>query len=53
MPSITAHEWSRALLLAQFSAQPDALSPALVLEEMRSYAAAQSFNLLLAISCTA
>jgi len=47
MPSITAHEWSRRLLLTQFSAQSATLAPSLVLEEMRSYAAAQSFNLLL------
>ena len=47
MPSITANEWSRALLLTQFSVRPEALAPAVVLEEMRSYATAHSFNILL------
>jgi pimeloyl-ACP methyl ester carboxylesterase len=47
MPSITGHEWSRKLLLAQFSAQAARLSPSLVLEEMRSYASAESFSLML------
>jgi pimeloyl-ACP methyl ester carboxylesterase len=47
MPEIIAHEWSRGLLLAQFSSQAAMLPPSLVLEEMRSYAAAQSFNLVL------
>ncbi|MBT2322615.1 alpha/beta fold hydrolase [Variovorax paradoxus] len=44
MPTITAHEWSRGLLLTQFSAQSALLAPSLVLEEMRSYASARSFN---------
>ncbi|MGJ7506990.1 alpha/beta fold hydrolase [Variovorax sp. GT1P44] len=47
MPAIAEHEWSRKLLLAQFSAQPTRLSPALVLEEMRSYASAESFSVIL------
>jgi pimeloyl-ACP methyl ester carboxylesterase len=47
MPSIIAHEWSRALLLTQFSVRSQELAPSLVLEEMRNYAAAHSFNLLL------
>ncbi|MGO4390812.1 alpha/beta fold hydrolase [Variovorax sp. M-6] len=44
MPSITAHEWSRSLLLARFSPYARKLAPALVLEEMRSYASARSFE---------
>lgn len=44
MPAIAAHGWSRALLLAQFSASGAGLSPALVQEEMRSLAAANSFD---------
>ena len=47
MPSIAAHEWSRILLLAQFSPQAHRLPPALVREEMQSYAGAQSFSLML------
>ncbi|CAN7293420.1 MULTISPECIES: alpha/beta fold hydrolase [unclassified Variovorax] len=47
MPTITAHEWSRRLLLTQFSAQSAMLAPSLVLEEMRSCAAARSFDLVL------
>lgn len=44
MPTLVSHDWSRRLLLAQLSVQPAALAPALVLEEMRSYAAARSFD---------
>lgn len=47
MPAIATHEWTRTLLLAQFSPLAHRLSPALVLEEMRSYASAQSFSLML------
>jgi pimeloyl-ACP methyl ester carboxylesterase len=44
MPAITAHGWSRALLLAQFSPLGRALAPALVRDEMRSLALAKSFG---------
>lgn len=47
MPSIAAHEWSRALLLAQFSPLAHRLPAPLVLHEMRSFAAAESFKLML------
>ncbi|MDM0033875.1 alpha/beta fold hydrolase [Variovorax sp. J22P271] len=47
MPALVAHAWARTLLLARFSAQGRRLSPALVLEEMRSYAVAKSFDLML------
>ncbi len=47
MPGIVAHGWSRALLLAQFSARAPSLAPSLVLEEMRSYATSSSFDPLL------
>ena len=47
MPAIAAHDWSRALLLARFSPQARRLSPELVLTEMRSYASAASFKLML------
>jgi len=47
MPTLAAHAWSRTLLLSRFSPQAHRLSSALVLEEMHSYAAAQSFNLML------
>ncbi len=47
MPRITENETARALLLAQFSARPRELAPALVLEEMRSYAAAACFDVML------
>ena len=47
MPSIVAHDWSRRLLLARLSARSATLPPALVLEEMRSRAAAPSFDAVL------
>jgi pimeloyl-ACP methyl ester carboxylesterase len=47
MPSLIAHEWSRRLLLARFSVEPAALPPSMVLEEMRSYASARSFEAVL------
>jgi pimeloyl-ACP methyl ester carboxylesterase len=47
MPSITASDRWRRLLLTQFSAQADSLAPSLVLEEMRSYAAAPCFDRML------
>lgn len=47
MPTITSHDWSRRLLLAQLSAQAAALTPSMVLEEMRSYASARSFDAVL------
>ena len=47
MPDLTAHAWSRTLLFARFSPAAGQLSAALVLEEMQSWAAAQSFGLLL------
>ena len=47
MPTLISHDWSRRLLLAQLSVQPAALPPSMVLEEMRSYAAARSFEAVL------
>ena len=47
MPTLISHEWSRRLLLAQFSVQPAALPASMVLEEMRSYACARSFEAVL------
>lgn len=47
MPAITANALARTLLFAQFSARPRALSSVATLEEMRSYAAAPSFDALL------
>lgn len=47
MPLITANALSRSLLLAQFSARPWTLSPAVTLDEMRSYVASPSFDELL------
>lgn len=47
MPQIVRDPVGRTLLLPQLSARPWRLSPAVVLEEMRSYAASQSFDELL------
>ena len=47
MPFITRHAVTRSLLLAQFSARPWRLAPQVCLDEMRSYAAAPSFDKLL------
>lgn len=47
MPALAAHEWSRMLLLARFSSQARRLPPALVLEEMHSFASAPSLSLML------
>ncbi|VTU24068.1 alpha/beta fold hydrolase [Variovorax sp. PBL-E5] len=47
MPAITQSPRWRALLLTQLSAQAAALAPSLVLEEMRSYATAPSFDRML------
>jgi len=47
MPAITANEWSRVLLLGHVSARAAGLSPSLVLDEMRNFASAASFNLVL------
>jgi pimeloyl-ACP methyl ester carboxylesterase len=47
MPAITASDRWRTLLLTQFSAQAVSLAPSLVLEEMRSYAAAPCFDRML------
>ena len=47
MPFITRHAVTRSLLLAQFSAHPWRLAPEVCLDEMRSYAAASSFDELL------
>ncbi|WP_162583846.1 alpha/beta fold hydrolase [Variovorax sp. PBS-H4] len=47
MPSLIAHDWSRSLLMAQFSVAPAALSSSMVLEEMRSYASARSYGAVL------
>ena len=47
MPGICRSKIGRSLLLLQFSKQPSKLSPQLVLDEMRAYAASPSFNELL------
>ena len=47
MPTITANPLTRSLLLAQFSAHPWRLPSRVVLQEMRDYAAAPSFDPLL------
>lgn len=47
LPQLTAHEISRTLLLLQFSVRPWELSPAIVLNELSSYAKATSFDELL------
>ncbi len=47
MRRITHNKATRTLLLAQFSARPWALSPRIVLDEMRSFAASASFDELL------
>lgn len=47
MPHLTANALSRTLLFAQFSAHPWRLSPAVTLDEMRSYATSPSFDELL------
>jgi pimeloyl-ACP methyl ester carboxylesterase len=47
MPFLTANALGRSVLLAQFSAKPAALPASLVLDEMRSFARAQSFDELL------
>jgi pimeloyl-ACP methyl ester carboxylesterase len=44
LPEILASPVGRTLLLAQFSARPWRLSPDVVLRELRSYAAAPSFD---------
>ena len=47
MPLMTGNPLTRALLLAQFSAHPWRLPSGIVLQEMRDYAAAPSFDALL------
>ena len=47
MPGICKSALGRSLLLLQFSKKPSKLSPQLVLDEMRAYAASPSFNELL------
>ena len=47
MPAISRSKLARTMLLAQFSRRPWALDPAVVLEEMRSYARAPAFDELL------
>ncbi len=47
MPTIACSKVARTMLLAQFSRRPWALDPAVVLEEMRSYARAPAFDELL------
>ena len=47
MPAIAASKVARTLMLAQFSRKPWSLDPAVVLDEMRSYACARSFDELL------
>lgn len=47
MPGVTGNPLTRSLLLAQFSAHPWRLPSQIVLQEMRDYASAPSFNALL------
>lgn len=47
MPAISRNKVARTMLLAQFSRRPWALDPAVVLDEMRSYARAPAFDELL------
>jgi pimeloyl-ACP methyl ester carboxylesterase len=47
MPAIAENKVARTMLLAQFSRRPWALDPAVVLDEMRSYAHAPAFDELL------
>ena len=47
MPAISRSKVARTMLLAQFSRQPWAVNPEVVLEEMRSYARAPAFDELL------
>lgn len=47
MPFVTGNPLTRSLLLAQFSARPWSLPSHIVLQEMRDYAAAPSFDPLL------
>ena len=47
MPAISRNTVARSMLLAQFSRRPWALDPAVVLEEMRSFALAPAFDELL------
>jgi len=47
MPAIAGNRVARTMLLAQFSRTPWSLDPAVVLEEMRSYARASAFDELL------
>ena len=47
MPLVTGNALTRSLLLAQFSAHPWRLPPGVVLQEMRDYASAPSFDPLL------
>jgi pimeloyl-ACP methyl ester carboxylesterase len=47
MPQITGNAVSRTVLLAQFSAHPWKIAPHVALDEMRTYAAAPSFDELL------
>ena len=47
MPTIARSKVARTMLLAQFCRRPWALDPAVVLEEMRSYARAPAFDELL------
>lgn len=47
MPAISRSKVARTMLLGQFSRRPWALDPAVVLEEMRSYARAPAFDELL------
>ena len=47
LPYLTHHPWTRSLLLAQFSAHPSGLPPALVLDELENYTTSPSFDELL------
>jgi pimeloyl-ACP methyl ester carboxylesterase len=47
LPFFTRHAFTRALLLAQFSAHPSKLSPQLTLDELENYVASPSFDELL------
>ncbi len=47
MPAIVVHPWGRALLLRRFSAQPRLLAADFVLDELRGFAWAPSFDAML------
>ena len=44
LPFLTRHSWTRTVLLAQFSAHPWRLSPALTLDELHNFTVSPSFD---------